>query len=379
MESVAGKIGWGAWLAYLNDKVERGGNKPPLLYALDHPLAGIEYLLSLLGSALFWQQNLAFVAGLLLAGLALISLALIYGYGRLGANSFWVSLLLYSFLTLAAITMGRSGFGADQALSSRYATFSILAVVSVYAMLVKMTLERRTSLRRPTILTVLLVALSGAVLLSAAISYSKGMDAGNQERAFREEAAFALSTYDSQPDEVLASIRPRIDDVRTYAPILQRLGYNVFSEEPQALGLPPPLFNLSPIASSSPSAIDRLNSDANDSPKMSHDRSILVPKEASFIRVAGWAIDADKESAAGGVYIDVDDKLFLPAFYGKERQDVADSFGVESYRDSGFERYVAASEIGEGTHELSVVVVNSDGEGYYRPYQKVPLEIGELG
>ena len=109
---------------------------------------------------------------------------------------------------------------------------------------------------------------------------------------------------------------------------------------------------------------------------MSHDRAILVPKEASFIRVAGWAIDPDKESAAGDVYIDLDDKLFLPAFYGKEKQDVADSFGVESYRDSGFERYVPVSEIGEGTHELSVVVVDSDGEGYYRPYQKVSLEIG---
>lgn len=58
-----------------------------------------------------------------------------------------------------------------------------------------------------------------------------------------------------------------------------------------------------------------------------------------------------------------------------ERQDVADSLGAPSYRYSGFERALPISEIGAGTHDLSVVVLTADREGYYRTDQKVALEV----
>lgn len=64
-------------------------------------------------------------------------------------------------------------------------------------------------------------------------------------------------------------------------------------------------------------------------------------------------MDDGNESAAGGVYIDVDGRLF-PVFYGTETQDVAESLGVPEYRYSGFERALPVSEIGAGPHELSV-------------------------
>jgi hypothetical protein len=239
-----------------------------------------------------------------------------------------------------------------------------------------MTLESGTSIRRPSIPTVLLVALSGAVLLGVATSYPNGIDIGSNEKLSREKAAFVLSTYESQPDEALTeSLNPHAKVVREEAPVLQRLGYNVFSEEPQARGLLPPLSDFSPLETSTSSGIDRLNTDSKSGVRIAQDRTIVVPKEASFVKVMGWAVDADNESAADGVYIDLDGELF-PAFYGEERQDVASSFGVPSYEHSGFERYIPTSEIGDGAHELSIVVVSSDREGYYRPDQKVALKIG---
>jgi hypothetical protein len=90
--------------------------------------------------------------------------------------------------------------------------------------------------------------------------------------------------------------------------------------------------------------------------------------------LTGWAVDAKHENAAGGVYVDIDGKLF-PAFYGIGRQDVANSLGVSSYRYSGFERAIPTSEIGVGTHELSVIVLTNDREGYYRPDQKVAFGV----
>jgi hypothetical protein len=101
---------------------------------------------------------------------------------------------------------------------------------------------------------------------------------------------------------------------------------------------------------------------------------VVIPEEGSAMKLTGWAVDAENESVAGGVYVDIDGKLF-PAFYGVERQDVADSYGIPSYRYSGFERAIPLSEIGAGAHELSVIVLSADKTKYYQPDKKVSLEV----
>jgi len=103
--------------------------------------------------------------------------------------------------------------------------------------------------------------------------------------------------------------------------------------------------------------------------------TIIVPEsEGSVMGVGGWALDAANKSLAGGVYVDLDGGLF-PAFYGTDRRDMADSSGVPSYRFSGFERDILVSDIGAGTHELSLVVLTNDRKGYYRPEQRVTVEV----
>ena len=204
--------------------------KGTLLHAIQHPLRGMHYYTNLLGSSLFWKPDSALLGGLLLICLALVSLLLIYKDGRLGEYRFWVSLLLYSMLILGSIMVGNSELGVNQAVTAkRYTTFPILAVVALYAMLAKTALERRSI---PN--TVLLVALSGVILLSTSISYREGIKRGKEERADNEELAYVLYTYESQSDDALSELMRRTDVVRKQAPTLQRLGYNVFSEESQA-------------------------------------------------------------------------------------------------------------------------------------------------
>jgi hypothetical protein len=159
--------------------------------------------------------------------LALAMFLATYGRGVLREHPFWISLLFYSSFILATITLGRSGmFGGWQAAISRYTTFSVLAVASIYAMLAKMVFARSSGVGRG----VLLVALFGIVLLSAGISYRNGIEAGKVQQASRERAAHVLETYESQPDARLAALYPRPETVRRRAPLLERLGYNVFSE-----------------------------------------------------------------------------------------------------------------------------------------------------
>jgi hypothetical protein len=217
-----------------------------VLSAFEHPLRGINYFLNLLASSLLWPQVRTFsgdlfgqylgsAVGLLLACLALAGLLLVYRGRKLGEHPFWVSLMVYAFLILAAISVKGSEQEAELALAQRYTSFSILALVSIYALLATMALKRGLSIRRPSINTILVISLSGAVLLNAAtVSYPKGVEKGGHLKVKTEEAAYVLSTYESRPDELLSDISGISNDgalvVRERAPVLQRLGYNVFSE-----------------------------------------------------------------------------------------------------------------------------------------------------
>jgi len=84
---VWGLAGLGEWLVYFVDYT-KPRDSLSLLDALYHPIVGAQYYLNLLGSSLFWRQDLAFVGGLLLACLALVSLFLVYKDRRLGEYSF---------------------------------------------------------------------------------------------------------------------------------------------------------------------------------------------------------------------------------------------------------------------------------------------------
>jgi len=220
-----GLVGVAEWVAYFVDYETPQGH-PPLFHALNHVGTAAEYFLTLLGSALFWHPEHALMGGLVMGCLALGIFFAMYWSGVLREHSFWISLFLYSLLILATITLGRSGmFGVWQAAISRYTSFSILAVASVYAVLAKMVLARRFGIGR----AVLLLTIVGAILLSAGISYRNGIEVGRVQQASRERAAYILATYESQPDVRLIALYPRPETVRRRAPLLERLGYNVFS------------------------------------------------------------------------------------------------------------------------------------------------------
>ena len=221
-----GLVGVAEWVAYFVDYHTPRGH-PPLLDALGHIGTAPGYFLTLLGSALFWQPEHAYEGGLVIGCLALAMFLATYGRGVLRQHPFWISLLFYSLLILATITLGRSGmFGALQATASRYTTFSVLAVASLYALLAKMVFATTASVLR----TVLLLALFGIILLSAGVSYRDGIEVGRAQEVSGERAAHVLETYRSQPDARLVALYPRPETVRSRAPFLERLGYNVFSE-----------------------------------------------------------------------------------------------------------------------------------------------------
>jgi hypothetical protein len=189
------------------------------------PFYFLRFFLTALGSSLSWWQEPAFAIGFLLLVLVGASIFLVIRQGRLAEYSFWTSLLLFSFLILLAVTVGRAERGLDQALVSRYTTYSILGVVGLYAMLAKLHFESKSHSTAILFGTLLIV-----VMLALPVTYAGGVKLGISTEATREKAAAVLVTYESQPDRQLTSLNPNPQLVRKRAPILQKLHYNVFSE-----------------------------------------------------------------------------------------------------------------------------------------------------
>jgi hypothetical protein len=350
-----GFIGLVQWIAYFLD-FSRPGDHPGSDHVLSNPLDGVEYFLILMGSALFWEQGVALIGGLVLAGFVLAAFLLLYqNRGELGEYSFWISLLLFGLAFLFVTMISRVGFGVEQAVASRYVGFSILPIIAIYGIFVKLALEKRTIAAIGCS-----IALAAVVLFSIPGSYQKGLQAGNSTMNNREQAAFILENYESQPDELLTLLRrTNTDRVKRDAPILEDLNYSVFAEARDSV---PPL---SELALASPS--DTLfNLGTIDGKRISDaEQPIPVSKEDGLVRVNGWAVDAEAEDVAGGVYISVGGERY-PIRYGIDRRNVAAQYNVPAYAESGFEGYIAVSELEPGTHEVSFFVLTNDREAYYR-------------
>jgi hypothetical protein len=183
------------------------------------------FLLTLMGSSLSWWSGPALAIGLLLLVLVAAAILLATIDGKLAEHSFFAALMVFAFLVLLSITFGRAERGIEQALVSRYATYSILGVVGLYGMLAKLYLERGSR-----VAAVAFAALLACVLLSLPVAYTEGIEAGYTTEVIGERKARVLATYESQPDIALRSLYGNPEVVRKRASVLEQLGYNVFSE-----------------------------------------------------------------------------------------------------------------------------------------------------
>jgi hypothetical protein len=80
--------------------------------------------------------------------------------------------------------------------------------------------------------------------------------------------------------------------------------------------------------------------------------------------VRGWAIDPVNKSPASGVDVAIDGIPYR-ARYGLDRPDVASYFKMPSYVQSGFEFSIPAAGLGNGTHSLTIRVINKEKKSYY--------------
>lgn len=335
------------WIVYF-----WGYRRPP-----NHPPPGfsLEYFVVAVGGSLFPMALLATIAGIVILILAGLAFAIARTDRKWADYSFWLAAIIFGILIQLQVTVGRSGFGTGQAISSRYATYSVFIVLGVYGIL-----SAHLAAKRSPFVAATWGVLLGLIVLGLPISYVEGKQAGEQMRQGMEYQAFVFTTSDTQPDEVVQMpAGPRAPEWRVGLKFLKEHHWNVYgsTELAERYAAPPDSTPVAPAAAKA-------------------DFQYGMSKETGGFAVVGWAIDPTGNDVAGGVFLDIDGVLY-PAFYGDPRDDIAAALKNPRLRSCGFRRFFSPKLFDRGPHRLTVRVLSKDRKSWFASAAPVPFNVAE--
>lgn len=331
---------------------------PPLDYGLTHPKEAVSYFLAFVGSPMFWDSvTISEILGFAAVSIAVLVLAYACRRKVLRTNCIWLSLILFTAFFLLFATVGRSGFGVEQALCSRYTPVTFLGGGGVY-LLALSTFGKQFGKSKQLIGSGLLVLIIIGIVFACLLGFYRGWDEGQSLRFSREVGAYVLFTYKMQSDE---NIRNYLFEdtrlVRNLAEFLEKNRFNVFSQT---------IIDTSTLVLTHSDALFALEA-INGEPTSEQNANFTIDSgQHGTITITGWAVDKQANDVASAVFIVVDDEVRIPVIYGLDRPDVANHFENSNFRFSGFMATFSSSKLGAGNHSLSLEIVSRNGYYYYQ-------------
>jgi len=136
-------------------------DSPPLAI-FNQPVESGKFILYLIGAGLadFFPSSAAFSGPLTMISGALVLMYFIFIFTRLKSgklNIIIFTFLVFLFLTVIAITIGRSLFGAEYALSSRFRVYSDIFLILVYITIIEFLSDKVIKLAFPAVLILAMV------------------------------------------------------------------------------------------------------------------------------------------------------------------------------------------------------------------------------
>lgn len=369
---------------------------PSLFYVFQHFKTGIIGFFLSVGTAVFHDVTLYPEPDILLApffGIFLIVLIILIVVVNRNRDNFkqnvkWMSLIIFSILLSAEITIARSAYGLQYIYQMRYFLMTYPAIIGLYCISLNQIIQCRNnssvnistnerkipeSAKNTDSINHILFGIILTLLIIGIVSHDlAGIEYGNYSKKTRTELVYILQNYDYQSDERLVLIHPVGDpsmipnmasEIRSYASFMEMHNMSVFSKQrinPEQL----------PISSKNTQfRVDLING------KVIGNEPFTINKTADpELIIEGWAIDSLADAPAGAVYISMDGRLY-PTLYSLERQDIADHFRNENLLKTGFRLSATTSILEQGSHNLSVLVISNDRTEVYRPNTHFIVEI----
>jgi len=363
--------------------------------ALTYPLEKVLCYLSALGSQVTQYPRFALLSGMLLA---CVFIAIIINNRenlKLDELSKWYTLVLFWSTTTLALVIARSGtigfpdFGPPDALvfiphfrhgPTIFFTLIGLFIIAVLYLHCSRKQEKTPDSRKLSIRN-LLHNTSGRNLVFAGVLFcllivSTGMHVlpgiaiGKESALVGIEGQYYLMNIQHISDENLRILHPNPGSIRGKVAKLEEYNLSVFAigEREQFNRLPQfghglIISDLHRIHETTLYDIDFIGTTSNPL----HAGVILLNKtESPIITTSGWAIDSQHNSLAKAVFISIDDEIFIPAWYRREREDIGIHLGNPGLKDSGFWGSFNVSQLDEGYHNVSIRIVTHEGSRYFQ-------------
>ncbi|KGF72008.1 hypothetical protein DO97_13310 [Neosynechococcus sphagnicola sy1] len=314
-----------------------------MFYVLQTPLAAAEYFLALLGSPFAKaapQAALLGVVPLVMWGsFALLSWQQRASRFRIQAAP-WLSLGLFPLLFALLVTVGRAGFGLDQATSSRYTTPAMLLVVAVIQLWRLWLMEFPHTQRQYRLWTRVATLLAALLIYSWVLGSGEALTDGRRvalERATGKACleVLPLLVSNSNTDRCLQTLYPAPGVVRQRMETLQQLGWRSFLTA----------MAWSPHPTQTYGYIDQ--------PATTSQPMLIRPPHP--LTLAGWAILPNSDQQPVVFFTQNAQKVFFAvARGGMDSPDVAKALGSARYGRSRWE-----AEILTGTLPLAPTVINA--------------------
>ena len=303
-----------------------------------------DYFVAVVGAALFPIPVLVTLAGLLLLLIVAITPLLLFQNGKLRENSFWLTAMAFGLLTQVQVAIGRSPFGTGQAISSRYATFSLFVVVGVYGALSTLYFEQVSRA-----VSTVWGALLAIIILGIGLSYVEGFQAAAELKQQMDYRTYLYCTADSQPDLTLRFVPWEVPkEVRHNLAVLKEHHLNVFSSPEVAAQFAIPDGTLPTLAARANLQIRGLGFAA--------DRRVFV--------IAGIALNPAADDLVGGVILQIDGIDYM-AYYGLPVDVVTEVQKSPELRYCGFRREFSQEQLPPGSHRIAIKVLAKDRKAFF--------------
>lgn len=352
---------------------------PSLLFFTQNLIISLTYLMVNIGAPLSLEQDHALFIGIILVLYMLVIILIMNKNNFITENAKWLSFIFFSFMSSIALTIGRSGFGVEQALASRYITITSLGIIGLYAIII--CLYNKIEFHNKKNYIIFFSIVLSIIIFGTITGYIDGMTYGRTSSDSKEIMVTNLINYNWTDKYSFKQMDEIPNRRKVYARILDKYKLNVFYKISDGQKLSNPMLNWSRLKYvwGGLMVIDAINN--KQFSKYANEQFINVNTDKEqFISIEGWAID---DKAKDGTV-----KAFLVLNGGKEeiilhtaktfRPDVAEFFKVDSYKQSGWSVKIIPKEFEAQCYNISVRILRTNSEEYNELYEKKPICFSNL-
>jgi len=332
---------------------------PSLLYGFQHPWEFIKYFFAYLGSPVAgFEGKISFLCGAL--SFAVFSVIAFHILSKKNNRTtdllYWFSTALYPILSAAISALGRVGFGYEQALASRYTTFSNMYWIALIMLIVIHTDSIRNSIRLPfglkfnsTFKVSFLTALIVVFVVHSNVSYQKWI----QRYHFISPLEIELLSCN---ESNYTRIFPNIDSLKSFIVTLSNYKLSIFSFKERIV------HETSIPASGS---IDSTSGNLSET-------SLTAD---GCLKLTGWVVDAENNVPVKRVVAAVNNEIIMYSMVNIERPDVASHFNNANLLKSGWAMEIKGQYLPFGDINLDLYGVRENGE--YFKFGTIGIQVKE--